>query len=155
MAGAVAAVLVVGGALYVSTAVDSAERARIAARPMATAAPVSSSVAPASSAAALSTAAPAPVPRTHHDVEYAIYGSSAGSVSWSTPGYGISQDVNVSLPWSMYESFNLGFFVATVNAQDGGTGESIGCEISVDGVVVSSHASHGQFAFVQCTASGS
>jgi len=96
--------------------------------------------------------APAVYVPTGHSVVYQITGGSALSVSYSTPGFGISQAADVPLPWTKAMTFDSDSVIAVVNAQNAGGG-TIGCAILIDGMLVAHNTSTGEYAIVQCTGS--
>jgi len=84
-------------------------------------------------------------------VTYEVVGSSAyaNNVTWSTQ-QGQQQDTEASLPWSRIFTTGSGFQSFVVLAQNSGSGY-ISCKITVDGKVIASQTSTGQYATVTCT----
>jgi hypothetical protein len=82
-------------------------------------------------------------------VIYSVTGpKSASSISYMVPG-GQEQVTNAKLPFTK-EFTSEGFAVFSLTAQNGASG-AITCTITVDGQVVSTKTSQGQFAVVSCT----
>jgi hypothetical protein len=80
---------------------------------------------------------------------YEVVGNgSRASVTWIPPNsYNISQDTNATLPWRM--SFPTGSGYGNFNAQIL-NGNSVTCNIYVNGKLVKTATSTGQYAVVMC-----
>jgi hypothetical protein len=90
-----------------------------------------------------------------HTVVYTVTGSGTADItfdSFSGGSSGSSQDTGAALPWTKTITgsgiFNLYDVNATLTS-----GTSVTCTLSVDGKVVASHSSTGQYASVDCTGS--
>lgn len=82
-------------------------------------------------------------------VIYSVSGpKSASTISYMLPG-GSEQISNAKLPFTK-EFTSEGFAVFSLTAQNAGSG-SITCTITVDGQVITTKTSQGQFAVVSCT----
>ena len=93
-----------------------------------------------------------------HTVVYSVYGNGvagngvAGSITYanfSNGQFGESQQSNTPLPWSKTVLVKGLFTASSVIAQLE-TGSSITCKVTVDGTVVSTNTSQGQYVAVTC-----
>jgi hypothetical protein len=76
---------------------------------------------------------------------------NAGNITYSAgSGMDIAQENGVKLPWKKEVSMDRGFSIATLTAQNAGSGK-ITCRITVDGKVAKEVSSQGQYAVVSCT----
>jgi hypothetical protein len=97
-----------------------------------------------------------------HTVTYTVTGDSTDStIDYSTYTDGASgseEAKSAKLPWTKEEKITgsaegLKFNSFTLSAMNGETGNEITCEIKVDGKVVSTQKSSGQYASATCTGS--
>jgi len=92
---------------------------------------------------------------TKHTVVYSVTGSGTADINWDTFAYGnsgSSQDSGAALPWTKTVTGSGLFNIYSVTAQLQ-SGTSVTCSITVDGKLVSTHSSTGQFAIADCTGS--
>lgn len=85
-------------------------------------------------------------------------GAEANSVTYSTYTNGQSgteQATNQMLPFSKTVEGTKGWSSYTLTAQNGNTDTDLTCKISVDGKEVATQTSHGAYAVVTCTSTGS
>lgn len=82
------------------------------------------------------------------EVKYEITGGAASSVTYGTAA-GISQEADVKLPWSKTVTDDGLLTIATLDAQNAGSGP-VSCKITIDGKVIAEQTSSGQFAVVSC-----
>jgi hypothetical protein len=85
-----------------------------------------------------------------YTVTYEVSGAESADVTYENENADTSQEAGISLPWTYSFDAPEGSFVY-ISAQNNGGG-TITCSISVDGGVVESNDSSGEFAI--CTASG-
>jgi hypothetical protein len=94
---------------------------------------------------------------TKHTIVYSVTGDGQADITYNTytnGNSGTQQATGQNLPWkaTITESglFNLYSVGGTLTS-----GSSVTCSITVDGKVLSTHSSTGQFASADCTASSS
>lgn len=76
---------------------------------------------------------------------------NAGNITYSAgSGMDIAQENGVKLPWKKEVSLNRGFSIATLTAQNSGSGK-ITCRITIDGKLAKEVSSQGAYAVVTCT----
>lgn len=117
--------------------------------------PGSSSSAPLTIAATTAAANPPPAPTTD-TIVYTVTGGHAQDITWIGPDLQESQITDRTvLPWSktFTAPAGTGGLGMSLDAQNAGGG-TIGCSITVDGKVVASNSSSGQYALVVCTDTG-
>lgn len=91
------------------------------------------------------------------EVTYTITGAGTASVTYMSIGEQISQETEVTLPWTkVLSGFGSGGAFLSVNAQhtsdDPG---AINCEIQFEGSPISTNTSSGQYAIADCSATTS
>lgn len=88
-------------------------------------------------------------------IVYTITGRRSSMIDYVNPGPGFQQSQitdQTTLPWSKTFTAAPGSYTSmllSLTAQNAGTG-SISCSISIDGKVVASNTSSGQYAIVEC-----
>jgi hypothetical protein len=88
-----------------------------------------------------------------HSLVYRVDGESRqASITYENESGDTSQETEATLPWEESFSVEEGSF-AYVSAQRGGAPGDITCTIELDGVVMESNTSSGEYSI--CTASGS
>jgi hypothetical protein len=95
--------------------------------------------------------------KKQHTVVYSVTGDGTADITYdtfSTGGAGTSQATGQSLPWTKTIVASGLFSIYSVSGSIA-TGNTVTCSITVDGKVLSTHTSTGQFANVDCTASNS
>lgn len=83
-------------------------------------------------------------------IVFEVVGPKSADVTYGVSG-DQSQDNGAKLPWKKTVTSGEAFLIPTVVAQSKGQGK-ITCKISIDGKLVKTNSSSGEFAVVTCTA---
>lgn len=92
-----------------------------------------------------------------HSVEYSVAGDGTADITYATfsgGNLGESQENGSTLPWTKQLTAKGIFSSYTVSAQLQ-SGSSVTCTIKVDGKVVATNTSSGEFAIATCSGAGS
>lgn len=82
-------------------------------------------------------------------------GSKAASITYSTPGFGISQANAQQLPWATELEFHERWEPVSLTAQKGDSGSGpITCTVTINGHVVAQNHSDGPYAMTMCSTNG-